>query len=175
MVTVMDKTKIPDKCNRPGCYGTYIESQGEPVCLTCGRPPTIKTISPDLPTDDNRLPKNYKDREANKLQIIADYNSMKRIDFLKKWHLATDTWMQLALEWKVPKRGKSRFTFDKMSQIVPATNTKPINIKTSICHKTVDLEHDITTEIEQWQYIKLLESKIAHLQALLVMEWKVAA
>ena len=50
MITVLDKSKIAAKCERPGCNGTIIESQGEAICLACGRParvvPVQKTPAP---------------------------------------------------------------------------------------------------------------------------------
>ena len=39
--------------------------------------------------------------EKRKTAIITDYNSLKMVAFLRKWHMSTTTWGKLKKEWNV--------------------------------------------------------------------------
>ncbi len=48
------------------------------------------------------------ERERNKEAMLADFYSISTTDFLNKWHISTQTWKKLKIQWKVTSKGMGR-------------------------------------------------------------------
>ncbi len=110
--------------------GTQVGIEGpDDTCLFCGKNATKKEteppaehLEPEQPESKPKevimvnskevppKPKNRKQRDAywekNKEAVLADYQSMKLQPFLKRWSLATTTWIKLKKKWGVQNKTK---------------------------------------------------------------------
>lgn len=96
---------------------TLIEAPGD-RCIWCGKSATKKEVI----MVENKVtagegvvppfPKKRKERRAyfeqNKEAIIADYYSMKLLDFFKRWRITTGRWLKLKIQWGVERKDSKR-------------------------------------------------------------------
>lgn len=130
---VLDKNKHDSKCSHNGCSGTIIESQGEAVCMACGRParvvpvqkkpsappaptpvPPIKTLPPVPPKpkgDPSSVARYY---DEHRLEIEQDVAKMGTKGALNKWGIASGTWTGIRRRWESGKPGETK---PKISEI----------------------------------------------------------
>lgn len=145
VIQTLDKSKIANKCQRPGCPGTYVESQGEAVCLTCGRPPVttlpdsipqrkpnseagqaskpaekptetvLATVPPKPQGKGNLAIKRYYDDHRANIELAIKLLGEEKA--LERWGIADSTWKGIQIRWNT--------NGDKMAQKVPANVDKP--------------------------------------------------
>ena len=96
---------------------TMVERTGD-KCQFCGKNHSKKEVTMTeaaTTTTEERRPVPPKPKKVSKLQdywehnktdILADYQSMKIVDFYARWHMSTQTWIALKALWSVKnKRG----------------------------------------------------------------------
>lgn len=108
MITVLDKSKIAAKCERPGCNGTIIESQGEAICLACGRPARVVPVQkppappapppapPPKPRGNVAISKYYED---NRQAIEADIANLGVDAAMERWQIGENMLYKLRQRW----------------------------------------------------------------------------
>ncbi len=61
--------------------------------------------------------------DKNKESIIQDYEQLRLLDFLKKWHISSQTWLKLKKQWQIT--GKSKPSAETETKPPERTNLSP--------------------------------------------------
>jgi len=82
---------------------------------------SIEEIARSFPSAPPSRP-TIAEREKHKDEMIADYNKMKIVDFLKKWHIDGKGWKKLKKLWKVKGKAAGGVRKPAVQPLKPATD-----------------------------------------------------
>lgn len=93
--------------------GQQVEIEGpEDTCYWCGKNASKKEIIM-AETEERAVPPKPKKRrkhweyfDQNQEAIVADYRSMKLVDFFKRWAITSSSWTKLKKKWGVENKGR---------------------------------------------------------------------
>jgi len=100
--------------------GKQVEINGpEDICYWCGKNASkkedIMQENKERTVETGAIPPKPKKRgkvweyfDQNREAMVADYHSMKLMDFFKKWAITSNTWLRLKKKWGVENKGKKR-------------------------------------------------------------------
>lgn len=79
-----------------------------------------------VPPRPKKRKKLYAYHEENKESIIADYRSMKIIDFFRKWHISSVTWLKLKAKWNLTSNTQLHSAQKRLEKPLETPTKEPI-------------------------------------------------